>query len=188
MRILSLLAVALAGCYDPAINDCQFTCPDNLCPGALLCVAGSCRVPGVTTSCSDAGAGACPAPPAGCTLVTDDSAGCLAACGSPRAWAAAQTACAATGTWNLATLDTPGSLAAAERALNTSISWIGLTRSFVVDPWTWPAGSGSISSASPEWTSEPAHTGTTSLCAALDNGKLYSDDCATLHAFACTSD
>ena len=187
MRILSLLAVALAGCYDPTINDCQFTCPDNQCPGDLACSAGMCRARDATGSCQATDGGPCPTPPAGCSLVTTGSSLCLAACGSPRSWAAAQTACAGTGAWNLAILDMPGTLATAENAVKTPISWIGLTRSFMVDPWMWAGGTGSISAASGEWTSDVAHSGATNLCAALDNGKLYSDDCATLHSYACTS-
>jgi hypothetical protein len=70
VRILSLFAVALAGCYDPTVGDCQFTCPDNQCQGNLTCVAGSCRVPGASGGGGDAGTGASPTPPAGCTLVT----------------------------------------------------------------------------------------------------------------------
>jgi hypothetical protein len=119
--------------------------------------------------------------------VTTSTALCLAACGSPRTWAAAVSACAATGSWNLATLDTSNKLQAGEDAVKTPISWIGLTRSFVTDPWMWPAGSGSISQTSSEWATDVAHSGAANLCAALSGGKLYSDDCATVHAYACTS-
>jgi hypothetical protein len=119
--------------------------------------------------------------------VTTDAALCLAACGSPRTWAAAQTACTASGTWALAILDTSDTLATAERTLQTPISWVGLTRSLLSDPWMWAGGTGSIPAASTEWTTDIAHSGATNLCAALDNGKLYSDGCSAFHSYACTS-
>lgn len=181
MRILSLLAITVAACYDPAVDDCQFTCPDNECPGDLMCVGGRCRVSGSTESCP------CPTPPAGCNLVTSDTVACLAACGNGRDWASAQTACTATAPWRLAVLDTSSTRTAAETALQSPISWIGLTRTALGAEWTWAGGTGSISPASSEWTSTLTHTGATNLCAALDNGKLYSDSCQTSHAYACTS-
>ena len=180
MRLLSLLAVAIAGCYDPAIDDCQFTCPEDKCPGDLTCTAGFCRVAGATGSCS------CPTPPVGCNLVTADTVGCLAACGTSRDWAGAQTACAATPPWRLAVLDVPKARMAAENALKTPISWIDLTRTSVLAEWMWPGGTEAIPQASPEWTSDTLHAGATYTCAALDNGKLYSDDCQRSHAYACT--
>lgn len=183
MRVLSLLAVVLTGCYDPAVDDCQFTCTDDKCPGDLTCIAGLCRVHEATESCP------CPTPPAGCSLVTGDTVACLAACGNARAWAAAQTTCAATAPWRLAVLDMSSTLAAAENSLKTPISWIGLTRSSMAAEWMWAGGTGSIAKTSTEWTADPLHAGAalTFLCAALENGKLYSDDCQMPHAYACTS-
>jgi hypothetical protein len=182
VRILSLLAVAVTACYDPAVNDCQFTCPDNQCPGDLMCVGGRCRVPGSAESCP------CPTPPAGCSLVTSDTVACLAACSNARDWTAAQAACTATAPWRLAVLDNSSTRTAAETALKSPISWIGLTHTALTADWMWAGGTGSIAATSPEWTSTLMHTGTTTnLCAALDNGKLYSDDCQTSHAYACTS-
>lgn len=182
MRILILLAVTIAACYDPAVNDCQFTCPDNQCPGDLTCEAGLCRVPGNTERCT------CPDPPAGCSLVTSDTVACLATCGNGRDWASAQTACAATAPWRLAVLDMSSDRTAAETALQSSISWIGLTHTSVAADWMWTRGTGTISATSSEWTSTLGHTGTTTnLCAALSNGKLYSEDCKASHAYACTS-
>jgi hypothetical protein len=38
-----LVIAGLAGCYQPAYEDCQISCPDNLCPSGLTCVSGMCR-------------------------------------------------------------------------------------------------------------------------------------------------
>lgn len=176
MRVLSLLAVALAGCYDPALSDCQFTCPDMQCPGDQTCIAGVCRSPGTSGSCR------CPDVPSGCSLVT--SAGiCLAACNTARTWDEARIACAA-GPWQLAVLDTASTLMAGENALG-SMTWIGLHRSIMLDPWSWISG-GSGSPPAQDWTFGPTHGEAAFTCAAIDSGKLYSDACTTPHPYACT--
>jgi hypothetical protein len=183
MRVLSLLVVALAGCYDPGVRDCQFTCPDNHCPGDLTCMAGVCRTAGVSGSCP------CPDPPAGCTLTSNGSGLCLAACSAATDWNAANSACAASPPWQLAVLDTPSTLSAGENALRTSTTWIGLTRGAVnVLEWHWRSGGGTVAATASDWTSDTAHGGSTltNLCAALDRGKLYSDECDVSHAYACT--
>jgi hypothetical protein len=182
MRILSLFAVALASCYDPPIADCQFTCPDNKCPGDQACMAGICRTPGVSGKCP------CPDPPTGCTLMSNSAGECLAACNTARIWDDARTACAATGQWHLAVLDTAETLSAGENALRSSTTWIGLHRSSVLDlAWTWITGGASISATAADWASGTGHGGAaTFTCAATDGGKLYSDDCGTAHPSACT--
>jgi hypothetical protein len=183
MRVLNLLAVALAGCYDPAIQDCQFTCPDNHCPSGLACQAGVCRTPGASGACP------CPDPPSGCTLTSNSSNLCLAACSAATDWNAANTACDAAPPWHLAVLDTSSTLSAGENALRTSTTWIGLTRSGLsVFDWHWTRGGGTVAATSSEWASDGAHSGSTlnNLCAALDRGKLYSDECDVAHANACT--
>jgi hypothetical protein len=180
MRVLSLLAVALAGCYDPAIRDCQFTCPDNRCPGDLTCANGLCRLPGSSVSCS------CPDPPSGCSLVTNDAGICLAACNAAQTWDGARTACAAAGSWQLAVLDTASTLSAGENALRSSTTWIGLHRSTVIDPWTWITGGGSIAPTASGWGSG-THGGATYTCAAINSGTLYSDECTTPYPYACTA-
>jgi hypothetical protein len=45
-----------------------------------------------------------------------------------------------------------------------------------------------VAASAPDWTSDTAHSGSTltNLCAALDRGKLYSDECDVSHAYACT--
>jgi hypothetical protein len=44
MRAVSALVVgALAGCYNPALQDCAVTCVNNACPSGFQCVAGVCR-------------------------------------------------------------------------------------------------------------------------------------------------
>lgn len=188
MRVLSLLAVAIAGCYDPAIDDCQFTCRDNgnKCPGGLMCRAGLCRVENAPESCL------CPAPPVGCSRVIADTVACLATCSNARNWEEARTACAATPGWHLAVLDTSATRTAAENTL-TSTSWVGLRRNSSME-WRWFDGSGSLSSSSPDWTGSNVlddHAGgvlNDYMCAAIKDGKLYSDDCARAHEYACTPD
>lgn len=178
MRVLSLLAVALAACYDPPIQDCQFTCPDGQCPGDLACVAGVCRLPGASGSCP------CPDPPSGCTLVTNSASICLAACNTAQTWDGARTACSAPGSWQLAVLDTASTLSAGESALRSSTTWIGLHRGSMLDPWTWISGVGSPTGS--DWTLSTTHGEATNTCAAIDSGKLYSDACGTPHPYACT--
>jgi hypothetical protein len=184
MHVLSLLAVALAGCYDPGVRDCQFTCPDNRCPGDLTCMAGVCRTAGASGSCP------CPDPPSGCTLASNSAGLCLAACSAATDWNAANTACAAAPPWHLAVLDMPSTLSAGENALRAATTWVGLTRSEVnVLDWHWLSGGGTVAATSSDWTSDSAHSGSTltNLCAALDRGTLYSDECDVSHAHACTT-
>jgi hypothetical protein len=184
VRVLNLpliaLAVALAGCYNPPIDDCQFTCPDNHCPGDMTCMAGVCRIHGASGSCP------CPDPPAGCSLTTNTAGACLAACSAAQMWAAARMACAATPPWHLAVLDTSSTLSAGENALRTATTWVGLTRGSPVDDWAWITGGATVSPLAPDWTSDTGHSGAASMCAAVSGGKLYSDACNTAHAYACT--
>ncbi len=182
MRVLSLIAVTLAGCYDPAVKDCQFTCPDGVCPGGLTCRGGLCRAGDLSGACP------CPMPPSGCPLVTsavNASGLCLAACSTALGWRAAQDACAKAGPWELAVFG--ATLATGEAALQTQPSWIGLSRAPLAQSWQWIDGAGSISALDPSWSSEPGHGGTINTCAALAGGALYSDDCATQRAYACTA-
>ncbi len=182
MRVLSLLAVALAGCYDPAIRDCQFTCPDDQCPGDLACLAGVCRPSGASGSCP------CPERPAGCSLVPNNASICLAVCNTAQTWDDARTACAASGSWQLAVLDTMATLSAGEDALKSSTTWIGLHRSTPLEMWSWISGNGSIVQTAPDWLLEtPGHGGaSTFTCAAIASGKLYSDACSMPYPYACT--
>lgn len=183
MRVLSLLAVAVAGCYDPAVHDCQFTCPDNVCPDTLTCVAGVCRAAGASGACP------CPDPPSGCSLASNSAGLCLAACSAATDWNAANTACSAAPPWHLAVLDAPATLSAGESALQATTTWIGLTRDGALADWAWRTGGGTIAAMSSDWTSDSSHSGTTitNLCAAVDHGKLYSDECDVMHAYACTT-
>jgi Tol biopolymer transport system component len=52
-------AVALAGCYAPSYEDCQFRCASQgmPCPTGMECVAGMCRIEGTTGSCGGSDAG-----------------------------------------------------------------------------------------------------------------------------------
>jgi hypothetical protein len=181
VRVLILVAVAIAGCYDPAIEDCQFACPTNQCPGDLTCSAGVCRLRGASGSCP------CPDPPAGCSLTSNSANLCLAACASARTWPVAQMTCAGSPPWHLAVLDTSTTLTAGENALRSSpTTWIGLKRGAVFEPWAWITGGGTVAPVNPEWSSDPGHGGAANTCAALGGGKLYSDDCTVPHSFACT--
>jgi hypothetical protein len=183
MRVLSLLAVALAGCYDPVFDDCQFTCPDNRCPDGLACMAGVCRTPGASGTC------ACPDPPSGCSLVVNTAGACLASCSSAMTWDAAKSACAATPPWHLAVLDTPSTLSAGENALRAATTWIGLNRGTTGVDWRWITGGGTVAPLAPDWASATTMHGGGSLftCAGLAGGKLYADACGTAYGFACTA-
>src|SRR5688572_6257874 len=52
MRAVVILLCTLAGCYAPSYRDCEITCT-NACPSGLECRDNVCRVPGITTSCSE---------------------------------------------------------------------------------------------------------------------------------------
>jgi len=67
MRVL-VLAIALAGCYDPGVEDCQFTCgmPGMACPDGSECRNGFCRTSDALTCQNDPCAGA-PEPPPNCS-------------------------------------------------------------------------------------------------------------------------
>ncbi len=40
-----ILGVALTGCYQPSVRDCQLQCGvDGVCPAGLVCVHGFCRL------------------------------------------------------------------------------------------------------------------------------------------------
>jgi len=180
VRVLIVL-VAMVGCYDPPLDDCQFTCPSNKCPGDLVCTVGVCRVPGASGTC------ACPSPPLGCTLLDTGRDFCLASCADTRIWNDAFTSCAMTPPWRLAVLDASNKLSSAEDVLRSPVAWIALSRSAIGDDWSWVGGSGTIGPLASDWSSDLAHSGKVNTCAALNNGALYSDDCTTAHAYACTS-
>lgn len=47
------LGLAVAACYSPAYRDCEISCANGTCPSGLECTAGACRLPGMTTPCSE---------------------------------------------------------------------------------------------------------------------------------------
>src|SRR5262245_60257298 len=50
--VLVLLAASLTACYEPRLDDCQFSCAQSAeCPSSQTCVAGMCRNPGATAAC-----------------------------------------------------------------------------------------------------------------------------------------
>lgn len=55
MRLLALIAT-LAGCYNPAYENCAISCAQSqACPSGFDCVAGRCQVPGQSCTTSDGG-------------------------------------------------------------------------------------------------------------------------------------
>lgn len=130
-------ALALAGCYSPGVEDCQFACgAGDACPDGTSCMGGFCRssTTGTCSSAADAPL-ACPALPANCTMAFTFPGGCGAVCNSGRDWVTAGLACSAP--WKLAVLDTPAKLAAAPTTENY---WVGAHRLSSSTPWVWVDG------------------------------------------------
>jgi hypothetical protein len=55
---IALVLGALAGCYNPALQDCAVTCTNNACPSGFDCVAGVCR--STTGACPGSGSADAP--------------------------------------------------------------------------------------------------------------------------------
>ena len=178
VRILIAIAgIAVAGCYDPPIDDCQFTCssaqPD--CPDDMGCDHGFCRPPGATGACG------CPAVPAGC----DDpfpigTASCGTLCSTRTTWDGAVQAC--DGGWHLAILSPvtelddvpaialPHWVGAESRAPPEDGGWYWIDGTRVTSGWPGdlvPGGGG---------------------CAAIaSNHRLVSNLCDSTNAYVCES-
>ena len=176
MRVLiALAAVGLAGCYAPALDDCQFACSaDNACPDGLTCAAGYCRtqLTGTCTPLGDVDAGAdgvvatidgaaCPASPCdGTPVAVGDH--CAVTC-APQSFTAATTIC--TGAWRLAIADTDPARAALAAAFPGARGWVGLMKTNGgVSGWQWLTSprrdQPTDLAAHPPWaTGEPSATG-----------------------------
>jgi hypothetical protein len=60
LRAVALALIACSGCYSPSLHDCQYLCPDNVCPHGQVCANGYC-VKDSSTSCLPATDQAMPA-------------------------------------------------------------------------------------------------------------------------------
>lgn len=144
MRLLTLLAMlAVTGCYDPSVADCQFTCGASQdCPDGASCSAGFCRTrsTGTCAAAVDA-ADSCPGAPAsptGCDMrFTLGGSACGVLCDKPqRAWQDAFLACMPG--WQLAVLDTLGRRNAVP--ISGDSYWVGARRATPISPWLWTTG------------------------------------------------
>ena len=145
MRLLIVVAVALAGCYDPSIDDCQFACSAARdCPDGTDCVSGACRTS--TGVCATDGCANAPAPPSGCASPFALVDGCGVVCASEsRSHDEVNAACGPT--WRAAILDATVELDAVP--VTTGRYWVGAERvggvfqwfsGAPVDPTAWDAG------------------------------------------------
>jgi len=176
--LIGLVAsLAMAGCYAPALDDCQFECgANNACPDGLTCSAGYCRS-STAGSCAtggeaDGGADtalastidsgvACPASPCdGTPVAVGDH--CAVVC-APQSFTAATTICASG--WRLAIADTGPARAALETAFPGTRAWVGLMKTNGgVSGWQWlttpRTDQPTDLAAHPPWAAgEPAATG-----------------------------
>jgi hypothetical protein len=126
----------LVGCYDPAVDDCQFRCStQGDCPDGTRCMGQFCRTTGATGQCMTPDP--CPsiAPPAGCAGAMKfalDGGGCGVVCAMPAVESGdLDTACAAP--WKPGKLDTIMELDAAPISDRT---WLGVERSSGEFVWT----------------------------------------------------
>lgn len=182
MRVL-IAIVVLGGCYDPAIDECQFRCgPGNACPGGTACTNGFCRSSGVSCSGSNPdGNIACPQAPQNCdSEFAIEGSTCASLCTmQPDDHENADSAC--NGGWRLAILDSIAKL----DAIPTSSRryWVGATRPAAL--WMWKTGT----AVSPEsWASGMPPVGGDS-CASLDAQvhRLKNDiACGDALGFICT--
>jgi len=133
---IALAGLALAGCYSPGIDDCQFACgTGDACPDGTRCMAGFCRSSTTGTCASstiDAPPGMCPALPVGCTSMFTYPGGCGAVCTMSRDWTVSSAAC--TLPWKLAVLDTLTKIALAP---TNNEYWVGAHRLSPTSNWMW---------------------------------------------------
>lgn len=121
------MLVLLAGCYDPAIDDCQFRCSTTMdCPDGTRCMGQFCRADGATGQCTIPDP--CPtiAPPTGCPNPMKfplDDGGCAVLCNGKIQANALDTSC--TGVWKPGRLDSATELDIAPISDRT---WLGALR------------------------------------------------------------
>jgi hypothetical protein len=143
-----LIAIALAsGCYNPSIDDCQFTCgPGMDCPDGSDCVNGVCRTTkGTCMNVTMDSSGICPAGtpaiPSTCSNPFKTSFGCGIHCGtdgggSERQWSSAIQSCSQIG-WQLAILDSKEDLDAISGSASNR-EWVGARRTpTITGDWRW---------------------------------------------------
>ncbi len=188
MRVLILL-IAVAGCFEPSVDDCQFTCgDDDACPSGTTCINNVCRTRSTGTCAAGADAAeVCPgAPPspAGCSpRFALENGGCGVVCSAtPRSWNDAASAC--TPSWRLAILDSDSKLAAVPATPDQY--WVGARRATTTSTWLWGNGTAVADSAWDNGTPAPLSG---EDCALLDRpkGRLVNDAaCADSERFLCT--
>ena len=164
MRVLNIAAICglvAVGCYNPALDDCQFKCGDgSACPAGASCLSGVCRDTTAGTCMTTGSADAAMPREAGvdapATVSPDDLAVRRAAGGRrhgrlrgavqskardvrQRAHDVPGTDTGAVDVWHLAILDTAAKRTAFGTKLQMSIGWIGLQRTGF--NWNWLNGS-----------------------------------------------
>lgn len=194
MRVLSAAVLgavaagaALVGCYDPQVADCQFVCgAGSACPDGTACMAGFCRVPGATGSCS--AAASCPSAPCGAAGVPVLSGGCLALCSGQQAFDNALSMCGVDdggSGWHIAILDTTPKRDEATAHFASTQAWVGLKRDSSLASWHWlnPAMT-TVANTAPDWDSLPEPTQT---AATFNTGKqkLVALDPSELEPYFC---
>jgi len=137
MRVLVILTIALAGCYDPGIEDCQFTCgmPGMVCPDGSDCRDGFCRTTD-SPSCQNDPCATAPEPPSNCgnKFPLVETPGCGVVCTELRVHPEVQSACGPD--WRAGILDNRSEL---DRVPVTSSKyWVGAQR--VTTQFQWFSG------------------------------------------------
>jgi hypothetical protein len=174
VRVLTALAFALAaGCYNPAVSQCQFKCGSGGCPAGTNCVDGECLTadgicPGATCMVN--------APSNCATPVVIDSVDCATSCGAAgvMSQAGADTFCT-NASWRLAVLDAPAKLANAP-VLANDVLWVGAHRQGGVGvTFVWSNGTPIVASA---WSGSGPSTVVGLDCVVLNNTHhLENRDC-----------
>ena len=149
MRVL-ILAIALSGCYNPSIDDCQFTCASSTdCPDGSECRNSVCRTStGTCMGATNDANGICPvgtpAMPAGCSSPFKTSFGCGIHCGtsgggSERQWSSALSYCAQFG-WQFGILDSTADMDAVGGS-SSNVEWVAARRMpTITGNWNWING------------------------------------------------
>jgi hypothetical protein len=183
-----LLVLALvAGCYDPAVDDCQFRCSTQMdCPDGTQCMGQFCRADGATGMCMLPDPCPAIAPPASCTNGMKfplDGGGCGIVCqGNKIEFRDLGTSC--TGVWKPGRLDAVSELDIAPVSDRT---WLGAARASNTFAWS---GYG-VDITEPVWDAGfPQTDGGSEDCAYIDMPKrrLRNDrQCDTAQSYICTT-
>ena len=132
MRVLILL-IALTGCYDPGIEDCQFRCGGGMsCPDGSECRGGFCRTSSSATCQNDPCANAPDAPPnCGNKFPLLDTDGCGVVCTSLKQHGEVQGVCGPQ--WRAGILDAKAELDGTP--VTTGRYWVGAQRVSTTFQW-----------------------------------------------------